>query len=598
MAIGEADETALAAKFAVMRPFLDGRGWRIYLGAEANVLGYGGIAAVARASGASQATVAAGAGEAGDREALAALPPGSSRRAGAGRPKAEKEQPGLKDELDGLLEEGRRGDPVSAVTWSTLSLRDTARQMSLRGFSCSKDTIARLMREDGYSLQGMAKVLEGRQHEDRDIQFGNINAEVARAAEDGEPVISVDGKKKEQPGPRGRAGRAWRPRGDRARVLSHDFPDPDGITICPYGICDIAANRGFVSVGTSGDTAAFAAGAIRRWRQDEGSLRYPRASRLLVACGAGGANDCRSRLRKDQLARLAEETGLRIEVTRFPPGTSKWNKIGHRLFCHVTRTWRARPLMTVAGIAATVTSGGLKCTAVTDANDYPRGLKIPPARVKELEDRHLGRSSFHGEWNYALLPAPRAAPEPEPEPGQQRPARVPAQVLNHPALTGMDPEDLIALASALQTAHGARREQRNYATRARRHGSGERRNAVPNGGRPIASARLTVTDCLPALRLRGHLGLPSRAIASLLGVERGTAGHCARDAARYLADARVIPGVQPPPASPPRTPAELPRYAAAHGIPLTIPENRYPMPERFRTRKTPVTTPRPKPPTK
>jgi hypothetical protein len=254
----------------------------------------------------------------------------------------------------------------------------------------------------------------------------------------------------------------------------------------------------------------------------------------------------------------------------------------------------------VAGIAATVTSGGLKCTAATDGNDYPRGLKVFPARVKELEDRHLDRSFSHGEWNYALLPAPRPAPGPGPGPGPgpQRPARVPAQILNHPALTGMDPEDLTALASALQNAHGARREQRNYTVRARKHGTGERRNAAPNDGRPIASARLTVTDYLLALRLRDHLRLPSQAIACLLGIERGTVSHSAANAARYLADARITPQTQPPPTAPPATPAELLAYAAANGIALTIPENRYPMPERFRTRKTHITTPRPKQPTK
>jgi Rhodopirellula transposase DDE domain len=321
MAISKLDEAELAAKFAVMRPFLDERAWRVYLGTEANALGYGGIAAVARASGASETTVAAGAEQARDQQALAVLAPGRSRRAGAGRPRAEEKQGGLREELGGLLEEGRRGDPMSAVTWNILSLRDIARQMTLRGFPVSKDTVARLMRADGYSLQGMAKVLEGRQHQDRDLQFGNINAEIARAVEDGEPVISVDGKKKEPLGPRGRPGRSWRRTGDRVKVLSHDFPDPDGITACPYGIYDIAANRGFVSIGTSHDTAAFAVNAIGRWWQDEGSLRYPHAGRLLITCDAGGANDHRSHQWKDQLARLAQDTGLRIEVMHFPPGT-------------------------------------------------------------------------------------------------------------------------------------------------------------------------------------------------------------------------------------------------------------------------------------
>ena len=321
MAISEADKAALAAKFAVMRPFLGERGWRLYLGTEANALGYGGIAAVARASGASETTVAAGAEQARDPGAPRALPPGGSRRAGAGRPRAEGKRPGLREELDGLLEEGRRGDPMSALTWNILSLRDIARQMTLRGFPVSKDTVARLMHEAGYSLQGMAKVLEGSRHEDRDLQFGNINAEIARAVEDGEPVISVDGKKKEPLGAYGRDGRTWRPAGDPVKALSHDFKGEGTVTAVPYGVYDIAANRGFVSVGTSRDTAALAVGAIRRWWREEGSRRYPRATRLLVTCDAGGSNGWRCHQWRDQLALFAAQAGLRVEVMHFPPGT-------------------------------------------------------------------------------------------------------------------------------------------------------------------------------------------------------------------------------------------------------------------------------------
>jgi len=565
----------------VMRPFLDERGWRVYLGTEANALGYGGIAAVARAAGVSQTTVAAGAAEAADPEALAVLPPGRSRRPGAGRPRAEDARPGLRPALEGLLEEGRRGDPVSAVCWNILSLRDIARQLTLRGFGCSKDTAARLMHEAGYSLQGMAKVLEGSQHEDRDLQFGNINAEIARAVEDGEPVISVDGKKKEPLGAYGRGGRTWRPEGDPVRALSHDFKDGDTVTAVPYGIYDIAANRGFVVVGTSHDTAAFAVGAIRRWWRDEGSLRYPRATRLLVTCDAGGANGWRCHQWKDQLAVLAEETGLRTEVMHFPPGTSKWNKIEHRLFCHITRTWRARPLLTpgdaAAGIAATVTGQGLKCTAVLDDGDYPTGLKVPPARVKELEDRCLGRGPFRGEWNYALLPVPRpGTPEPVPEP--QRPGRVPAGVLNRPALTGTRPQDLAALAEALNGPFEARLAQRNYRLR-----KGPRVNRARTEA-PSGNRRLTLTDHLIALALRRHLKLPGRAISALLGVDESSANRAVALAAELLTAACLTLPAAPPPEDIPRTPGELLGYAAANEIPLTIPENGYPMPERFRTR--------------
>jgi hypothetical protein len=227
------------------------------------------------------------------------------------------------------------------------------------------------------------------------------------------------------------------------RVRDHDFPDEELGKITPYGVYDIAVNRGFVSVGTSCDTAAFAVNALRLWWQQEGSLRYPGAGKLLVTCDAGGSNGYTSRLWKHELAVLAAETGLEIAVCHFPPGTSKWNKIEHRLFCHITRTWRARPLMTaedaVAGIAATVTGQGLKCTAVLDHAGYPEGRQISDAWMSYLEDRVLDRGAVRGEWNYAVLPRPRSAPEPEPEPEPERPGRCPQAALNHLALTGMDP---------------------------------------------------------------------------------------------------------------------------------------------------------------
>jgi hypothetical protein len=589
VAISEADEVALAAKLAVMRPFLDERGWRVYLGTEALALGYGGIAAVARASGASETTVAAGAREAGDAQAAGALPAGRSRRAGAGRPRAEGTQPGLRQALEGLLEEGRRGDPVLAVTWSVLSLRDIARQLALLGFSCSKDTVARLMREDGYSLRGMSRVLEGSQHPDRDAQFRHVNARIGEYLAAGEPVISADGKKKEQLGAYHRPGRSWRPGGDPVLVRDHCFPDRDTVTIAPYGIYDIAANRGFASVGTSHDTAAFAVSAIRLWWQEEGQARYPGATRLLVTCDAGGSNSARCRLWKDQLAVLAAEAGLVIEVCHFPPGTSKWNKIEHRLFCHVTRTWRARPLMTVddavAGIAATVTSQGLKCTAARDDRHYPVGAEVPRDRMRHLEDRLIERGPFRGEWNYALLPAPRPAPEPAPAP--QRPGRVPRHVLNHPALTGTPASDLTALATALQATFEARLQLRYRARR------GHRASAVLSTG-PHAGRRLDVTDHLLALRLRQHLALPLPAIGALLGVSGGAISHATTLAAQLLADTRATLPASPPHPDPPRSPAQLIAYAATAGIPLTLPEDGHPMPGHFRKRgqhKTPRDTP-------
>ena len=581
MATGDADEAVLAAKFAVMRQVLDERQWRVYLGAEANAVGYGGIAAVARAAGVSQNTVAAGAAEALDPEALTALAPGRSRRPGGGRPRAEDKRPGLTRALKALLEEGKRGDPMSEITWSTLSLRDISRQMGTAGFAVSKDTIARLMRAGGWSLQGMSRVLEGSQHEDRDDQFRRIAARIAAYQAAGDPVISTDAKKKEYLGAYHRDGRSWRPAGDPVQVRDHDFRDKGTVRIVPYGIYDITANRGFVSVGTSHDTAAFAVHAIRLWWQEEGQFRYPAARRLLITCDAGGSNGWQCRLWKDRLAVLAEQTGLRIEVCHFPPGTSKWNKIEHRLFCHITRTWKARPLMTVddavAGIAATITAQGLKCHPVRDDGHYPGGIKISGARMKHLEDRVIERGPSRGEWNYAVLPVPRPAREPVPQPAS--PARVPARTLNHPALTGIPAADLTALAAALDVPFEARLQQRNYALR-----GGPRTNAI-RSSRTHGNRRLSVTDHLLALRLRDHLDLPVQAIAVLLGIDRGTASHATALAAGLLAAARITPPAAPPPEDLPRTPAALLEYAAAAGITLTIPENGQTMPHHFRTRR-------------
>jgi Rhodopirellula transposase DDE domain len=315
VAVAEDDEVVLAAKFAVMRRLLDERQWRVYLGTEARALGRGGIAAVARASGASQTTVAAGAAQAGDEDAVGALEPGRSRRPGAGRKKLEDQDPGLRPALREVLEAATRGDPMCELTWCSLSLREAGRQLAGRGLGGKKDAIARMMREDGYSLQGMSRVLEGSQHPDRDAQFGHINDMITQFRAAGDPVVSVDGKKKEQLGPFYRAGRSWRPAGDPVKVRDHDFPDEELGKITPYGVYDIAANRGFVSVGTSRDTAAFAVNAVRLWWQAEGSSRYPGARRLLVTCDAGGSNSYTSRLWKHELAVLAAGTGLEVSVS-------------------------------------------------------------------------------------------------------------------------------------------------------------------------------------------------------------------------------------------------------------------------------------------
>jgi hypothetical protein len=551
----------LAGKYAELRPHLDERAWRLYLGSEARAHAEwagcslaAAAAVVAGAAGASRATVAKGAGELADG---AGPMPGRERRPGAGRPGAEESQPGLREALGGLLEAATRGDPVVAVKWTTLSLRDLEREMAGLGFRVKKDAVARLLRAAGYSLQGMSRTAEGKQHPDRDAQFRHVNAMIAEFTAAGDPVISVDGKKKEQLGPFHRAGRSWRPAGDPVRVRDHDFPDPELGKVTPYGIYDVAANRGFVSVGTSRDTAAFAVNAIRAWWRAEGAARYPGARRLLLTCDAGGCNDCRHHTWKDQLALFAAEAGLEVTACHFPPGTSKWNKVEHRLFCHVTRTWRGRPLLTpedaVAGIAATTTYQGLKCTAVLDDADYPEAAKVPAARVRHLEERVLDRDPFHGEWNYTLRPAPAEPPPPAPEPGPD--------LQGLAALAGI--ADLPALLAALTAPWQAGREHRLALARGR--AARKRASGPPGPTRLPFDAIVTAAACHHRLRM------PYQLLGDLLGVHPSTVSE---------AVSRITPALQPhgitPATSGPRinTPARLRDHATARQITVNgIPEN-------------------------
>jgi Rhodopirellula transposase DDE domain len=548
-------QEGLAAKFRVMRPHLGERQWRLYLGSEARALGHGGIAAVARAAGVSQVLVAAGVAEV---EAGAEPMPGRSRRPGGGRKRVEDKDPRLWPVLRELVEASTRGDPMVEITWCSLSLRDLERQLAQRGFSCKKDAIARMLRAEGYSLQGMSRTAEGRQHPDRDAQFGHINAVIAAFTAAGDPVISVDAKKKEPIGPFGRAGRSWRPAGDPVRVRDHGFPDRALGTVIPYGICDIAANRGFVLVGTSHNTAAFAAAGLRAWWQREGSLGYGGARRLLVVCDAGGSNGYACRLWKDQLAQLAEETGLQITVCHFPPGTSKWNKIEHRLFCHITRTWRARPLMStedaVAGIAATTTSQGLKATAVLDEHSYPGGVKISDGRMRHLEDRILDRHGFHSEWNYTILPAPRPAPDPDPPPAPQPD---PALLTALATLAGIP--DLDTLTSALAIPFAAAREQRLHLTRGH-----PRRKTT---GTP---AKLPLPALIAATTCHHHAGISYRLLAHLLGTHPSTISLTASRLTPMLAPHGITPRH---PRAPIRTPSQLHELATTAGITLPPPQH-------------------------
>ena len=405
MAVAVEVVEGLAAKFAALLPHLDERQRRLAMGAEARSLGHGGIKAVAEAAGVSAVTVSAGVAE---LEA-GGEPLGRARAPGGGRKSVTETDPGVKEALLALVEPGSRGDPDSPLRWTTKPLRNLAAELGAAGHRVSAPTVARLLREEHFSLQGNAKAAGGRQHPDRDAQFRYISGQAAARQAAGQPVVSVDAKKKESVGKFRNGGREWRPAGNPERVNVHDFIDKELGKVTPCGVYDIGADAGWVSVGTGHDTAAFAVQTIRTWWQKAGQPAYPDATRLLICAGGGGSNGYRTRLRKTELARLAEETGLEITVCHFPPGTSKWNKIEHRLFSHISMNWRGRPLTSheviVQTIAATTTRTGLTVAAELDPGEYPKGIKISDRQMKDLEQRALRRHQFHGEWNYDLIPA-------------------------------------------------------------------------------------------------------------------------------------------------------------------------------------------------
>ncbi|SRR6266550_7365019 len=395
-------ERALVEKLAVLRPHLNERQWRLLLGAEAEALGRGGIALVARLSGASRTMVQAGVNEI----RAGVVTDGRVRAVGAGRPAVEQAQPGVAEALEALVAPQTRGDPTSPLRWTTKSLGHLVKGLYAAGFVVGKTTVARLLRQAGYRLQATFKTKEGAQHPDRDAQFEHINtlAGMFLAAED--PVISVDTKKKELVGEYAKAGREWQPTGQPEQVNGHDFPTgvPKAI---PYGVYDVGADDGFVSVGVDHDTAAFAVNAIRAWWFNVGRDRYPTADRLLITADCGGSNGNRPWAWKARLAELAAETGLQITVCHFPPGTSKWNKVEHRLFSFISINWRGRPLtdyqVVVETIAATTTRSGLTVASVLDTNTYPTGVRIPPAQQQAIP---LQKYAFHGEWNYNIHSGP------------------------------------------------------------------------------------------------------------------------------------------------------------------------------------------------
>ena len=331
---------------------------------------------------------------------------------------------------------------------------------------------------------------EGKRHPDRDAQFRYIAAQAREHLAAGQPVISVDAKKKELAGDYGQAGREWRRRGDPVQVRSHDFPGEQGGHAIPYGICDVGANTGFVNIGTDHSTAAFAVESIRRWRDLMGKDAYPHAARLLICCDAGGSNDWRNRAWKAGIAELAQQAGLQITICHFPPGTSKWNQIEHRLFSQITLAWRGRPLTShdviISTIGAVTTRTGLTAAAVLDQNRYPVGTRVSDAQVKDLQDRALTRHAFHGDWNYAFPPVPRPAPPPPPPPAPPGPD---LDALAHPALTGMSRAAFDDLAASLELPYAAAREQRLHLDR----GRGRRKSSGP----PPRSSSACPPTCPP-----------------------------------------------------------------------------------------------------
>ena len=395
------DEHTIRYDYAVLRPSLNERGRRLFAAAQAHALGYGGVAAVARTTGIAPSTIGRGLKELADGAAA----DGRARRPGGGRKKLVDRDASLLNDLLRLVEPATLGDPERPLRWVSKSHAKLAAALQAMGHTVSPQTVRRLLRQIGYRRQGNAKAEEGRQHPDRDAQFEHINKRVLEFQAAQQPVISVDTKKKELIGNFKNAGTDYRPQGSPQRVNVHDFEDKTLGKAIPYGIYDLTDNSGWVSVGITHDTAQFAVNAIRRWLEKMGRARYPSADRLMITADSGGSNGARVRLWKIELQKLADETGLTLTVCHYPPGTSKWNKIEHRLFCHISQNWRARPLTSRAAvvelIAATTTKTGLKIACELDTTCYVKGIKIKKAEMRALA---ITGDSFHPEWNYTISP--------------------------------------------------------------------------------------------------------------------------------------------------------------------------------------------------
>ena len=396
------DEAALRRQYVLLRPNLDERGRRLFAATQAQALGYGGIAAVARATGIAPSTIGRGLKEIAD--GVTASGP-RLRRPGGGRKRLTDTDATLERDLLELVAPITLGCPERLLLWVSKSLGKLAGALRAKGHRVSANSVRRLLRRLGFCRQGNRKANEGRGHPDRDAQFEHINAQVLAFQAANDPVISVDTKKKELIGNYKNAGTDWCPEGKPRRVNVHDFEDKELGKAIPYGVYDLADNSGWVSVGVTHDTAQFAVNAVRRWWQTMGQARYPEARKVMITADGGGSNGTRVRLWKVELQKLADETGLTISVCHYPPGTSKWNKIEHRLFCPISQNWRARPLTSrlaiVELIAATTTSTGLKVACELDTTDYAKGIKVTDA---EMEALALTHNDFHPEWNYTIAP--------------------------------------------------------------------------------------------------------------------------------------------------------------------------------------------------
>jgi hypothetical protein len=402
-------EATVAARFAAISPYLDERQRRMWVGSEARVMGRGGVSLVARATGISRPAIYRGLEELDQPPRL----DGRVRREGAGRKSLREKDSELEAALDALVDPDSRGDPMSPLRWTCKSTGQLALALTRGGHPVSAETVGKLLRESGYSLQANVKTTEGSQHPDRDAQFRYLNEQARQFRDAGLPVISVDAKKKELIGEFKNVGREWEPKGVPVPVRVHDFLIPELGKAIPYGIYDLERNVGWVNVGQDHDTATFAVESLRRWWHGDGALAYPDAGKLLVCCDGGGSNGYRLRLWKYELSRFASDSGLAVTVCHLPPGTSKWNKIEHRLFSHVSMNWRGRPLtsheVVVNLIAATTTKAGLKVHAEHDAGTYPAGTTVADAELAAIDMRP---HEFHGEWNYTITPgrtAPRSA---------------------------------------------------------------------------------------------------------------------------------------------------------------------------------------------